>query len=99
MSYELIVKPQAQEDIRNSILWYEEQRSGLGRSFLVDLEGCFSHIRKNPEIFAEQYKELRRGLLSRFPFGVYYQIADERVFILAVLHTSRSPREWIERIK
>ncbi|MSP39496.1 MAG: type II toxin-antitoxin system RelE/ParE family toxin [Deltaproteobacteria bacterium] len=46
------------------------------------------------EMFACVHGEVRRAIVSRFPFAVFYLVEPSRVVILRVLHTSRDPRLW-----
>ena len=79
--------------------WYEEQRSGLSLEFRSALDQTLSAIDNNPELYARVYRDLRRALLRRFPYGVFYMQRAEGVIVAAVLHTSRSPELWRARFK
>jgi hypothetical protein len=35
-------------------------------------------------------KCIRRAILGRFPYGLYYLIEDQRIVVLAVLHLKRN---------
>ena len=41
---------------------------------------------------------IRRAMLSRFPYGVFYVVRGQTVRVLAVMHTSRDPQTWKTRI-
>ena len=43
-------------------------------------------------------EDLRRCLLSRFPYGIIYGIDSETVIVIAVAHLHREPRYWIDRL-
>ena len=45
--------------------------------------------------------EIRRYVFSRFPFVIYYrwEAQRERVTIYAVMHTSREPGYWRDRVE
>jgi len=36
-------------------------------------------------------KEIRRMLIRRFPYGIFYVVKDDAVVVLAVLHGRRDP--------
>jgi plasmid stabilization system protein ParE len=38
--------------------------------------------------------EIRRSLVSRFPYGVLYAEGDERIDIVAVMNLHRHPNYW-----
>jgi plasmid stabilization system protein ParE len=72
MKYELIIRPEAEEDMNQSYLWYEERREGLGAEFLLSVEATLESISRFPEMYPKIYKHVRRALLRRFPFGIFY---------------------------
>jgi toxin ParE1/3/4 len=99
MSRRLILRPEAENDIAAAAQWYEEQRSGLSLEFRSALDQAFSAIENNPALYAPIYRELRRALLHRFPYAVFYVERTNEIVVAAVLHTSRDPRLWRARLK
>jgi plasmid stabilization system protein ParE len=97
MSYTLIVRPEAEQDMADGRDWYDRQRAGLGGEFLTAVEDVFDRIAQMPELYAAEYREVRRARLRRFPYIVYYRIHGDTVQVLAVLHASRNPRDWRSR--
>lgn len=67
---------------------------GLGEEFLGAVDASFDTIEKVPEMFARVDGEVRRALVSRFPYAVFYRIERKRIVVLAVLHTARDPSLW-----
>lgn len=97
MSFELFIRPEAEADARDAFGWYNEQLPGLGHEFLAELDREFAAILANPEVHARMHRELRRALLHRFPYGVFYAVEARRIVIVAILHTSRNPSIWNRR--
>ena len=97
MKYSLIVRPEAEQDIQGAFSWYEYRVSGLGREFLRCVDAAFSKINRSPAIYPAIYKDIRRVLTRRFPFAVFYMMADEKIIVLAVLHARRDSRLWQKR--
>ncbi len=50
---ELEIREEAESDISNSYLWYEEKRMGLGGHFMLCIEESFARITRNPKQFPE----------------------------------------------
>ncbi len=96
MNYRLIVRPEAEEDLLEGFVWYENQRKGLGYDFLLQVEGGFRFIEKNPLIHPEIYRRVRRHLIKRFPYKIFYRINDSKLIILAVIYGGRDP-EWMKK--
>ncbi|MDP2334885.1 MAG: type II toxin-antitoxin system RelE/ParE family toxin [Bacteroidota bacterium] len=95
--HQLIIKPSAELDAMNAANWYNSRRDGLGNEFLLALEAKFYTLRRNPLQYLCIYKNIRRALTERFPYGVFFIIENEVVYVLAIIHTSRSPKIWKKR--
>lgn len=97
--YKVVILPLAQNDIRNSALWYEQQQKGLGQKFTKQVRQIVSLIRQNPKSFNLRYKNTRTAVLPIFPYLIHYNIDEMNtlVVILAVLHTSQNPKKWGKR--
>ena len=65
----MIIRPEAESDIEDAYQWYESQRKGLGENFLLCIEEALSRASRTPSIYSPVYKEVRRVLIHRFPFG------------------------------
>ena len=95
--YKLIIKPFAEEDAKDAVIWYNEKREGLGIEFLLALEAALNAIRRNPDHYQVVYKGLKRALTVRFPYGIFFIVEGDVIYILAIVHTSRSPKVWKKR--
>jgi len=94
MAYRLTVSDRATREIGEAFEWYQEQQPGLGIEFLDALEVQFQSIIRSPQLYAQTQQGIRRALLPRFPYGVFYAAKGETISVLAVVRTSRSPRRW-----
>lgn len=97
MTLEVRFRPEAEQDLSDAAVWYEEQRSGLGDQFLDEVLAVVSSVAETPRQYPVVHSKIRRALMRRFPFGVYYRAEDGSVVVLAVLHGSRDPRRWKSR--
>lgn len=93
----LSVAREAEAEAVEAAQWYESRSQGLGRAFLDHIEQTLADITTRPLQFPQVYRDIRRALLKRFPFGVYFRLRGGRIKILAVMHQSRDPRRWRER--
>lgn len=96
MSKEVLVRPAAAADAREAALWYEAKREGLGAELVLELDGLYDRIAQHPLQFAEIGEGVRRALLRRFPYAVYF-VTDDVPVVLAVLHQHRKPERWRKR--
>lgn len=98
MNLRLALHSGAQTDVAQAANWYEEQQPELGNEFLDELDHLLTRMAENPMQFPEVESGVRRGLLRRFPFGVYFVRNRNRVEVIAVLHLHRNPRTWRGRM-
>lgn len=94
MSYNLVVKPEAERDIQEAAQYYQLQQSGLGLDFLLAADQCLSRVQEGPLLYAVKYQDVRTASLKRFPFLVHFYVEADTVIVLAVLHSKRNPRNW-----
>ncbi|MGE0606408.1 MAG: type II toxin-antitoxin system RelE/ParE family toxin [Pirellulales bacterium] len=99
MAVELIVSPEAEDDLNEAYAWYEARRTGLGGDFLSRVDACIQIICRSPEIHPCVQAEYRRALVRRFPFAVFFEAVSNTVTVYAVFHTSRDPEKWRQRLK
>ena len=53
----------------------------------------------HPEAWQAVEEDVRRHLIKRFPFGIYYTIERDYISIVAVMHMSRRPGYWKSRLE
>ena len=98
MSRRLVLRSEAERDIAEAAEWYDRQRAGLSLQFRSALDSTLSSIEENPLLYAQVYRNLRRALVRRFPYGVFYVPRNEALFVVAVFHTARDPKLWHARV-
>ena len=97
MSDEVIVRPEAAREVQEAFDWYEEKSQGLGLEFLRAADACLAGIRRNPLASPVTYQEVRRALLRKFPYALFYIVIEERIIVLACFHVKRNPIDWMRR--
>ncbi len=98
MKLPIIFRPIAQGEFDEAMLWYEEQRPGLGDEFVAELERTIDSIANQPDRYPVVRGDVREAIVSRFPYCVYYRVKPDRVVIVAVFHGSRDPAGWQSRV-
>ena len=89
---------EAELDLVDGFCFYETQQSGLGDYFLDSL---FSDI-DSLQLFAGIHRRhlgFYRLLSKRFPFAIYYRIANNAVNVHAVMDCRQNPERIRERLK
>ncbi|MBN1768072.1 MAG: type II toxin-antitoxin system RelE/ParE family toxin [Prolixibacteraceae bacterium] len=95
--YKLIIKTFAELDAIDAANWYNDKREGLGEEFVLALDAKINAIQRNPTHFQVVYRNIRRALTERFPYGIFFIVEDEIIYVLAIQHTSRNPKIWEKR--
>jgi plasmid stabilization system protein ParE len=93
----LIISPEAEADLIQAYRWYEEQVEGLGSEFLLCVDACIKSISCSPKIYQRVHKNVRRALIRRFPYGVFFIEETDHIRVIAVFHARRDPTTWQER--
>ena len=90
----LRVRPEAEADAFAAALWYEAERLGLGAEFLEATRTGFRRIEEAPLQFPVVFRDIRRAILHRFPFGVFFTLENEVPTVVAIVHLHRHPSAW-----
>ena len=94
VAYRLKFSARAAREIGEAYEWYETQSPGLGSEFELAFELQLKRLEQVPMLYAEVLPGVRRTLLPRFPYGVFYVVRGDLVHVLAVIHNVRHPRRW-----
>ena len=97
MRYEVRIRPEAERDVRKAFSWYESQRHGLGRELVAELDTIYERLSENPYLYADIHSGVRRAVVRRFPYAVFYLVAETEVRVLAVIDMARNPAVWERR--
>ncbi len=97
MDVDLIIAPEAQQDVDEAFNWYEDHRSGLGEEFLNCVDACIHFICRTPKLSPKIHMEFRRALVRRFPYAIFYEYVGGKVFVYSIFHTSQNPQKWRHR--
>ncbi len=98
MKYNVIVRPEAEDDLKEAFSWYEDKRRGLGYDLLLQVDAGINFINRNPEIHPIEYKGTRKHLIKRFLYKIIYLIEEEKIIILAVIRRRDLIKKRIDSI-
>lgn len=90
--------PEALEEYLGAVSYYAAISQPLAKSFVQAVERGIERILAHPEAWQIVEEDVRRHLINRFPFGIYYCIEGDRILICALMHMSRHPDYWKGRI-
>jgi plasmid stabilization system protein ParE len=98
MDVDLILTPEARQDLDEIYAWYEARRIGTGEVFFLKVDACFAAIQRNPEMHPIAVGNYRRALVRTFPYVLIYDYEDGSVTVYGCFHTSRDRKKWLGRL-
>lgn len=100
MSRRLIVRAEAESDITEAALWYDERRAGLGWELTLEIRSAILRAVDRPfsQLRLRMSPDVRRILARRFPYRIFYIVRSDAVVVFAVIHAARSDRAWTKRL-
>lgn len=90
--------PEAEVEFIEAAAYYEGQVSGLGERFQVEIRRIVELLVSQSQLGTPVDPNLRKFILTRFPFTLYYSVTADVLYIEAVAHQSRRPGYWKERL-
>jgi plasmid stabilization system protein ParE len=77
--------------------WYDNIRPHLGERFARAVEEVIGTIAEHPLQFPVVYRSRRRAGVHRFPYGIFFEVQEQRIVVIACFHGRRDPRRWQSR--
>lgn len=97
MKRDIVFLPAAQGEAVEAQDWYEQEVAGLGARFRAALDVAVQAVAENPNQFPVVFRDIRRALLRRFPYSIFFRATDSAIFVIACFHSSRDPQAWRDR--
>lgn len=87
-----VYSPQANLDFAEAMNWYLERDVATAERFELAVEKTVSDLCNDPLRWAVFDGQHRRCRIKRFPYSIFYRVADEHLIIDAIAHGRRRPR-------
>jgi plasmid stabilization system protein ParE len=97
VTFPVVWTPEANEDLLEARAWYDNIRLELGERFALAVEATVEAIAEHPLQFPVVYRNRRRAGVRRFPYGIFFELQEHRVAVIACFHGRRNPRHWQSR--
>ena len=97
MKWEVVARPQAEDDIREAAEWYNAHCAGLGDEFTEEILTVFDALEINPLLHCRRdpTKNIRWRYPERFPYRVIYGVNEAK---RSVIIAARQDRVWQRRV-
>jgi toxin ParE1/3/4 len=98
LSYEVQVRRAAELDIAEAQIWYETNQTGLGVEFRSEVSRAIDRLAETPLIYQIVHRDVRRAIVRRFPYIIWYRVVAETVIVLACTYGGRDPERLTTRL-
>lgn len=89
----------AKKEFVEAIIFYNQESEGLGYRFAAEVKRTLSRIIQYPNAWTPISKRTRRCRTRGFPYGIIYQIRENVILVVAVMHLHRRPNSWKSRTR
>lgn len=91
MSYDIQIRRAAELDLANAQVWYETQQTGLGAEFRSEVSRVIDRLAETPLLYQIVHHGIRRAIVRRFPYLLWYSVVAKTVIVLACTYAGRDP--------
>jgi plasmid stabilization system protein ParE len=93
-----IFHAEAEDEHYQAAEYYAHASAQLADRYMQAVERGLQRIADGPLQFARYQGDVRRLVLSVFPYSVLYTLEPDCIFIVAIMHSRRKPGYWRERL-
>ena len=93
----LRLTPEAELDLDGAHLWYHRQAPDRAAAFLAAVDACLGTIQRHPQAFTLVDATMRRALVRRFSYAIFYEIGTREIVVYGLFHGARDPQAWRRR--
>lgn len=90
--------PEAERELEDAVAYYDSINRELGDTFINEVERTIERIEKLPQGWPKLSNNTRRCRIVGFPYGIVYQVREQRIVVVAIMHLQRRPNYWADRI-
>ncbi len=87
----------ADAELAEARQWYAHQREDLDLEFMDSVDEALTRVVRNPQMYPVVYRNLRRAVIRRFPFAIFFDVSEDEIQVIAVFHSRRDPEGWQSR--
>ena len=91
----LVKHPLVDCDLEEAALWYHQRDPRVAQRLVDETRDAMHAAAASPLRSAIRFENVRRVRLRKFPHSVYFQLRDETVFVLALVHGAQEAEKII----
>src|SRR2546430_17605888 len=92
-----LVEPRAERGFPEAGRWYTARNPAIAAAFRVSVERTLGAVERSPEQLPIALRDIRKALVRRFPYVVYYVVLSDVISVIAIVHGRRDPGVWQAR--
>jgi toxin ParE1/3/4 len=89
----------ADADLQEIFNRFEDYRQGFGVEFVTIVDAYLARIAVFPEIGPVYFERVRRQVMRRFPYGIFYETQPTRILVVAMLDLRQDERQILRRLQ
>lgn len=89
----------ADADLQGIFNRFEDYRDGFGVEFMTVVDAYLAHIMVFPEIAPTYFSSVRRQVMQRFPYGIFYEPQSTRILVTAILDLRQDEEQILRRLR
>ena len=99
MKSKKVISELAIQDIKETALWYNSKKKGLGKEFTSEIRKTVNYIVDYPLAFPIKYNEILLGVVAVFAYTIHYFLDEtsNTVFVTAIYNDAKNPDNWKNR--
>jgi plasmid stabilization system protein ParE len=97
MASEIRFHEEASAELEAAFEWYYLRSEFAAASFAEEIDQAIELIAQRPNRWPISSPGIRKFVLQRFPFAIFYREINSGIQILAVAHGHRKPGYWARR--
>jgi plasmid stabilization system protein ParE len=88
--------PLAKEQLRLAQAIHEAESRARAKRFAAEVRRATRLLKDHPEA-APRIRNFRRLVLARVPYSMLYAVAEDRVYIMELVHQKQEPDYWADK--
>jgi toxin ParE1/3/4 len=99
----VVLLAEAEAELDDAAAWYDARSIGLGDELMDAVYEALTVVEEAPNTWPRwpgapaRIPPIRRFVLRRFPYALAYQVSEETITVLAIVHGRRRPLYWVGR--
>lgn len=89
----------ADADLQEAFSRFEDYRDGFGAEFMTVVDAYLTRIAAFPQIAPIYFESVRRQVLQRFPYGIFYEPHPTRILVTAILDLRQDEQQILRRLR